>query len=102
MRHLAEPRELIDLKVDIAIDFVGQTLVEGLLNHREDLGNRSGRPRFGVDGQEVQDGHVAVEFGHLASREVEVVNTYFAGLAQDVVINVGHISNTASFETLVS
>ena len=39
--------------------------------------------------------HVALELGHLARGEVQVVHAQLTGLAQDVVIDVGHVAHAA-------
>ena len=44
-------------------------------------------------GQEAQRVHVGVEAGHLLGRQVEVVDAELAGLAQDVVVDVGDVAH---------
>ena len=44
-------------------------------------------------GQQVERGHVVVEPGRLGRREVEVVDAELAGLAQDVVVDVGDVAH---------
>ena len=44
-------------------------------------------------GQQVERLHVGVEAGHLLGRQVEVVDAELAGLAQDVVVDVGDVAH---------
>ena len=44
-------------------------------------------------GSRFEQAHVGVEAGHLLGRQVEVVDTELAGLAQDVVVDVGDVAH---------
>ena len=47
------------------------------------------------DRKQAQGGHVAVEPGDLLGGQVEVVHAELAGLAQDVVVDVGDVAHAA-------
>ena len=53
-------------------------------------------------GQEAEGRHVGVEAGHLLGRQVEVVDAELAGLAQDVVVDVGDVAHAAGLVAQVA
>ena len=89
----AERGEGGDAEVDRAAGLVGVAAVERLPDQREDLGDGRRRPWLGVDGQQVEQPHLGVEARHLLGRQVEVVHAELAGLAQDVVVDVGDVAH---------
>ncbi len=68
----------------------------------EDVGDGGGGPRLGERRQEAQGGHVGVEAVHLLGRQVEVVHAQLPGLAQDVVVDVGHVPHALGVVTEVA
>ncbi len=80
-------------EVDRAARLVGEPALERGADQRQDLRNGRGGPRLGVHRQQVEQPHVGVEAGHLLGRQIEVVHAELAGLAQDVVVDVGDVAH---------
>ena len=67
------------------------TPVEHHAYETEYVGNSRGRAWLGEDWKKPQSRHVGVETRYLASRQVQIVDTELACLAQYVVIDVGDV-----------
>ena len=89
---LAEARERRDVEVDGAAGLIGVARVEHGSDECEDLGDGRGGTGLGPRGDERERVHVAVEPGDLLGRQVEVVDAELAGLAQDVVVDIGDVA----------
>ncbi len=92
----ADPAELGEgrhAEVDRTAGLVRKAPLERVADQREDLRDGGRRPRLGVHGQEVEQSHLGVETRHLLGRQVQVVHTELAGLAQDVVVDVGDVAH---------
>ena len=90
---LAEPRERRHAEVHAATGLVGVAGLEHHPDEAEDVGDGRGGPRLAERRQEPEGLHVGVEAGHLLGRQVEVVHAELAGLAQDVVVDVGDVAD---------
>ena len=84
-----------DVEVDRPAGLVGVARVEDRADQREDLGDGRGGPGLGPRREQAERGHVGVEAGDLLGRQVEVVDAELAGLAQDVVVDVGDVAHAA-------
>jgi hypothetical protein len=100
--HLAEAVEGGDVEVDRAAGLVGVARVQHRADEGQDL--RDGRcgAGLGPGGDEPEGRHVGVEAGDLLGGQVEVVDTELTGLAEDVVVDIGHVAHTTGLVPEVS
>ncbi len=94
---VAEAREGGDVEVDGTARLVGVAGVEDGPDQGQDLGDGRGGAGLRPRGDQPEGGHVVVEAGDLLGRQVEVVDAELPGLAQDVVVDVGHVAHAAGF-----
>ena len=80
-------------EVDGAPRLVGMTALERDPDEGQDLGDGRRRPRLRVHGEEVEQPHLGVEARHLLRGQVEVVHPELAGLAENVVVDVGDVAH---------
>ena len=98
---LAEAVEGGDVEVDGAAGLVGVAPVEDHADEAPDVGDGRGGPGLAPAGEQSEAGHVGLEAGGLGRRQVQVVHAQLAGLAQDVVVDVGEVADTAGLVAAV-
>ncbi len=90
---LAEVGERGHVEVDPAARLVGVAPVHHHPDEAEDVVDGRRGPGLAEGGEHAQGLHVAVELGHLPGGQVEVVHAHLAGLAQQVVVDVGDVAH---------
>ena len=90
---LPEAGEGGHVEVDRPAGLVGVTRVEHRADQGEDLGDGGRGPRLGPRGDEAEGGHVVVEPGDLLGGQVQIVHPELAGLAEDVVVDIGDVAH---------
>ncbi len=67
--------------------------VEDHADEAENVRDSRGRPWLGIGPEQPECLHVGIEAGDLARREVQIVHAELAGLAQDVVVDIGDVAH---------
>ena len=99
---LAEALERGDVEVDGAAGLVGVAPVQDHADEAPDVGDGRGGPGLAPVGQQPEGAHVGLEARGLGGRQVEVVHAELAGLAQDVVVDVGDVAHAPGLVAAVA
>ena len=95
-RDLAESGKRADVEVHGAAGFVGVSSIEDHPDETSDVGDGGCGPGFAPAGEHLERQHVVVEPGGLGCCQIEIVHADLARLAEQIVIDIGHITNAAS------
>ena len=93
MADLTEPIERVHVEVDRAPADVCVVSIEHHADEPTNVRDRRRRARFAPAIHDFERPHVAVEPRGLGRSEVEIVHAELARLAEDVVVDVGHVAN---------